>query len=50
MYNMKEGKNETALSIMVVEADDFDEVVEIMEGNIAAVSGLKVSLTYLKYI
>lgn len=47
MYNMKQGVNELASSIMVVEADDYDEVAEISEGNIAAVSGLKVSFLFL---
>lgn len=43
MYNLKQGKNELMQKLMVVEADDFEEVAEVTEGNIAAVSGLKVS-------
>lgn len=43
MYNLKQGKNEPVQKLMVVEADDFEEVAEVTEGNIAAVSGLKVS-------
>lgn len=43
---MKQAKNEPIAKIMVVEADDFEEVTEVTEGNIAAVSGLKVRFKY----
>lgn len=40
---MKQDKSETITKLMVVEADDFEEVSEVTQGNIAAASGLKVS-------
>uniref|UniRef100_A0A1B6KGD5 Tr-type G domain-containing protein n=1 Tax=Graphocephala atropunctata TaxID=36148 RepID=A0A1B6KGD5_9HEMI len=45
VYNMRQQKSEPLTRIMVVEADDFDEVQEITEGNIAAVSGLQSTVT-----
>ncbi|XP_054264972.1 ribosome-releasing factor 2, mitochondrial [Macrosteles quadrilineatus] len=44
LYNMKQDKSETITKLMVVEADDFEEVSEVTQGNIAAASGLKFSV------
>uniref|UniRef100_A0A1B6GLX8 Tr-type G domain-containing protein n=1 Tax=Cuerna arida TaxID=1464854 RepID=A0A1B6GLX8_9HEMI len=45
VYNMRQGKSELLTKIMVVEADDFEEVQEVTKGNIAAVSGLQSTVT-----
>lgn len=45
VYNVKQNKWEQTGKVMIVEADDFEEVSEITEGNIAAVTGMKVTVT-----
>lgn len=45
LYNLQQNKWEQVGKVMIVEADDFEEVHEITEGNIAAVTGLKVTVT-----
>lgn len=42
LYNVNRNKNEQAQKVMVALANDYDEVPEVTEGNIAAVTGLKV--------
>lgn len=40
---MKQEKTEQVGRLMIAEADDYEEVAEVSEGNICAVTGLKVS-------
>ncbi|KAL6258076.1 hypothetical protein P5V15_009992 [Pogonomyrmex californicus] len=45
LYNMMREKNEQCTRLYVACADDYEEVAEVSYGNIAAVSGLKSTIT-----
>lgn len=45
IYNMSKGHTERVANLMIAFADDFKNVSEVTQGNIAVIAGLKMTST-----